>query len=285
MRVQKQEIGFGAERDRRSLLTDCVGSLSQYCSASPMHPAAKYVAAPLIGIGIAPAFQTQTLATIVAFDRAEASFANITQTNMVRVSSFNGLNGLLLGLDLLPQPLEPSGASAGIEVFRAEPLFEATRKLLGTVEDRRFPIAPGQHLLCAYKAHHAPGPCHLYGSMAIAIPEDRTKDADLFMEDHGTLAAEDLPRQVEGLRQAMLDSVRAVGENLRVRYRHVFLSVQLREVPDGHIGCALTAAPYIQLARNAVPEEGVGALAAMSVGEWERQVSHRFVGGVPPVHW
>lgn len=239
-----------------------------------------YVAAPLISFGVAPMMPTETLPRIVAFDRAEAAFANITQTNMVRVSSFNGLDGLLLGVDLLPQPVEEIGEFDGTRILRAEPIFEATRSLLGGIADRRFPIAPGQHLLCAYKAHYALGPCSLYGSMAIAIPEDRTKDADLFMEDLGTVPP---AGGTDGLRRTMLGSVRLVGENLRARYRHVFLSVQVRNVPEGHIGCALTAAPYIRLARGAVPDEGAHALATMRIHEWERKVGHRFVGHAPSV--
>ena len=67
-----------------------------------MCPTDAYIAAPLIAFGVTPRLASETLTKIVAFDRAEASFANITQTNMVQVSSFNGLNGILLGFDLLP---------------------------------------------------------------------------------------------------------------------------------------------------------------------------------------
>jgi histidine decarboxylase len=194
---------------------------------------------------------------------------------MVRVSSFNGLSGALLGLDLLPQPpaLSPLLPEEP-EVYAAEPLFAATRSLLGTVTERRFPIRPGQHLLCAYKELVIEGPARLYGAMAIAIPEDPRRDADLFMEDHGVLDTDCTKQCVAA---ELLGSVRQVGENLGVRYARVFLSVQERFVPSSLVGCVLTAAPYLKLARGAVPPAGASALGSLSVAGWESLVSDAFL--------
>jgi histidine decarboxylase len=250
--------------------------MERYCSAAALEATAGYIAAPLISLAAVPRLASDTLSRIVAFDRAEASFANITQTNMIRVSSFNGLNGLLLGYDLLPQPLRFSPAAPErTNVFSADGLFEATRALLGTVAEPRFPIAPGQHLLCAYKAHFAVGPCELYGAMAIAVPVDRSRNADLFMEDHGTF---EIPRTEQSIAADLLSSVELVGDNLGVRYEKVFLSVRSIHVPEGHIGCALTAAPYINLAKAAVPPQGVESLAGLPLADWEAAVGDQFLG-------
>lgn len=282
-----------------------IGPFDRYCSASGMQPTDAYVTAPLIGTGVAPLATTagsssngssrhgsaDLLARIVAFDRAEASFANITQTNLVQVSSFNGIDGLLLGYDLLPQPFEPhpllastrGDRSGDFPVFDAEPLFAATRALFGTVCDKRFPIAPGQHLLCAYKTMHHAGPCLLYGALAAAIAEDRKENADLFMEDHAVLSS-DVCGDEEALRQPLMeslyrliDSVRQISENLGVHYARLFVGHRTIAVQEGEIGCVLTAAPYINLARNAVQHSTPEHLAHISLREWQGIVEPHFL--------
>ena len=146
-------------KDVASLLPRVIGPFDSYCSSSGLLPTSAYITAPLIATGLASMecshSGSKLLDQIIAFDRAEASFANITQTNMVTVSSFNGLSGLILGYDLLKQELKPFPVldpERYPNVFNAEPLFQATQALFGTIRDKRFPIAPGQHLLCAYKS-------------------------------------------------------------------------------------------------------------------------------------
>lgn len=257
----------------------CVGPLARHCTAAPLRPDSAYVAAPLLSFGLSPRLASASLSRTVAFDRAEGAGANVTQTNMVRVSSFNGPDGLLLGYDLLAGELAPSGLAPGRpEALDAAPLFAATRALLGTVAERRFPIAPGAHLLCAYKEYFLEGPGTLYAAFAIGLPEDRERDADLFMEDVGALGGgTGVEGQRRGLAEALLDSAALVGENLGVRYRRVLVAVEAFDVPEGHVGCALAAAPYVQLAEGAVPDEGPEALARLSVAEWEETVSPRFL--------
>ena len=161
----------------------------------------------------------------------------------------------------------------------AEPLFEVTRCVLGTIHNQRFPIAPGQHLLCAYKTYQAVGPCQVYGAMAIAIPEDRTRNADLFMEDHGVFdPGHDMTRQRQAIAESLLESVALIGENIGVRYERILISVQVRDVPEGCYGCVLTAAPYLNLAKGAGPRQGVTALAGMSLADWEADVANQFLG-------
>ena len=265
------------------MIDRCVGPFERHCAAAPMRPDSAYVAAPLLAFGDSPLLASASLSRTVAFDRAEAAGANVTQTNMVRVSSFNGPDGLLLGHDVLPCDPVRSGLAPGRpEALDAEPLLGATRALLGTVDEPRFPIRPGQHLLCAYKEHFVEGPGLMYAAFAIGVPEDRERDADLFMEDVGVFDAhEDEEAQRRRLAGALLDSAALVGENLRVRYGRVYVAVRVRRVPEGSVGCALAAAPYLQLARLAVPDDGLDALARMSPPEWERSVAGRFLGDGP----
>ncbi len=43
----------------------------------------------------------------------------------------------------------------------------------------------------------------------------------------------------------------------------------------GEIGTALTVAPYIVLAKDAVPKEGFGKLNEMSLNEWEKSIGFK----------
>ncbi len=186
--------GSGGRKKVAEIIPRIVGPFKRYCSACGMQPTDAYVTTPLIGIGVTKRTCSHSgsrlLDDIIAFNRAEAGAANITQTNLVAVSSFNGLQGLLWGYDLLPQPLRRHPclpAQVYPHVYDVRPVTEATQALYGTVTAPRFPVAPGQHLLCAYKTCHHDGPSVIYGALAIAIAADRSRHADLFLEDHGTL--------------------------------------------------------------------------------------------------
>lgn len=264
-----------------------VGPFENHCCGCPVLPSGAYVTTPLIGTGvttIACAHSgSQLLDHIIAFDRAEASFANITQTNLVQVSSFNGPQGLLLGYDILRQEKKRHplvSLEKHPNVFDAEPLMQATRALYGTIQNKRFPILPGQHVLSAYKAFYKNGPCLLYGALAIAIAEDRTRDADLFMEDHGTLVATrseaaDQEQETTVL-ENLIDSVHRIGDNLSVRYERLFVGLRIQPVQAGQVGCVLTAAPYIHLAKNAVRRSAPELLPRLSLAEWEEETKMHY---------
>lgn len=263
-------------RYTKRIIHNCVGPYESRCASAGIVPGGSYIAAPLIGFGLCAneaEHSSPMLQSIVAFDRAESSTANLTQTNLIRVSSFCGVNGLLWGYDLARQPLRPHASlvDSVTDVYDLTPLCDATQALLGTVEKPRFPIAPGEHLICAYKSHTVRGPCRLYGAMAVAIAAERNRHADLFMEDHGVLSherGEDTQIQESKMLRHLLHSVEQVGENLRVEYSKVFVGLRSRWVPEGHVGCVLTAAPYLHLAQRAVPQQPE-ALLDMTLDEWQ----------------
>lgn len=277
-------------RDVMRLLPKVIGPFDQYCSGCPLSPEAAYVTAPFIGIGVIRSTQKpgiSPLERILAFDRAEAEWANLTQTNLVTVSSFNGIQGLLLGYDLLKSEQRPHPLVMAGNTYDAEPLFLTTRMLLGPVRQKRFPIAPGQHLLCATKIFFSEGPSIIYGAMAIGIPEHRDRNAELFMEDHGVFSATPSTERVDIADQRrvledLVDAVKRIGENVGVAYREIFLGIRVRQVGRGEVGCVLTAAPYIHLARNAVPATGIELLASMSQPSWEVAVRRHFLGNNDP---
>lgn len=267
-------------RNDTDIVTRIVGPFACHCSGCGINPAGAYVTTPLIGLGVIPQSgspgSSHLLDSILAFDKAEAETANITQTNLVQVSSFNGPNGLLLGYDLLSQPLSPHLLlpSNSCNVLDAAPLFATTRALYGTISAPRFPIAPGQHILCAYKTLCLNGPCRLYGALAVAIPADRTRNADLFLEDHGTLQeASNDTAQERAVLERLVDATQQIGDNLRVEYQTVLVGFRSCIVPSGEVGCVLTAAPYIHLAQRAIPQGKPELLLEMTLPEWEQATS------------
>ena len=271
-----------------ALLQRVIGSFDRYCCGCGMQPTDAYVTTPLISTGVTTLqcshSGSQLLDHIIAFDRAEASFANITQTNMIAVSSFNGLHGLLLGYDILPQRLAAHpllGSKTGLDIYDAEPLFAATQALYGTIAHQRFPIAPGQHILCAYKTLYRNGPCVLYGALAVAIAKDRDGNADLFMEDHGILVGTNSEaanaEQESAVLHNLIDAVGKIGDNLAVQYHQIFIGFRSCVVEAGEVGCVLTAVPYIRLAQKAVPGNQPELLHQMSLQQWEEATQPYFL--------
>jgi len=190
------------------------------------------------------------------------------------VSSFNGPQGLLWGYDLLPQPFAAHPLASDPRVRSAQPLLDATTALYGTISSPRFPIMPGQHVLCAYKTGYQNGPCVLYGALAVAIAADRQRNADLFLEDYGPLAdGQDEERSGVGeadreraVLEHLIDAVDRIRDNLRVEYSAIFVGFRACRVRAGEVGCVLTAAPYVHLARSAVPYGQLELLPSMPLG-------------------
>jgi histidine decarboxylase len=266
-------------RDLKRILPDIISPWEEYCSSAGTSPSSCYIAAPTIGSGVAKLNYTHTgsqlLDKIVAFDRAEASAANLTQTNMITVSSFNGLNGALWGYDICKEPERKHNLVNNEKysnVFDLEPLLIATHELFGGIHNKHFPIAPGQHLLCAYKCLYENGPTMMYGALAVAIAKDRSRNADLFMEDHGTLFVthnkqSNLEQQTTVI-ENLIQAVQNVSDNLGVEYEKIFVALKCKAVNPGEVGCMITAAPYVKLAKKAVPENPM-QLAEMSLSDWK----------------
>jgi histidine decarboxylase len=68
----------------------------------------------------------------------------------------------------------------------------------------------------------------------------------------------------------IVDSVVLCGEDQGVKYKEIFVGFKNEWVPGGFVGCGLTCAPYLVLARKAVPSPA-SKLLDMSLSEWERQ--------------
>lgn len=249
-----------------------------------------YISVLKLETGVVKADMDKVLEGIVSYDRAESDGAYVGQINMVAASSFNGLNGAVWGYDLAKEesiaarsikPLFTRKRSDGVEipVYSVHPLLEAGERFFGTSDKRRFPLLPGAHVNCAVKSSTVVGPTSVWCAIALAIAEDRRKDSNLFIEDAG----DSIPADSEEARAAYLEqllekiatSIVRCGDDNNVKYKEIFVGFKTRWVPEGHVGCALTCAPYIVLAKKAIPSSGPASLLKMSLPEWEKEMGFK----------
>jgi histidine decarboxylase len=221
---------------------------------------------------------------IVSYDRCEKNDAYIGQINMLTASSFCGLNGALWGYHLAiadsiaDKTLAPlyyeAQANQPIPVYPVEPLLDATMRLFGVAEQRRFPPMPGAHVICANKSVTQMGSCWVWSAIAVAIAADPNRDANLFIEDADTLPGDLKTEWVVELLHArdrnVTKSMILCGQDQDVLYREIFVGHKYQYIPEGFVGCALTCAPYILLAQNAIPpSQPASHLLSMTLSQWE----------------
>ncbi|MFN2222597.1 MAG: histidine decarboxylase, pyruvoyl type [Candidatus Promineifilaceae bacterium] len=221
---------------------------------------------------------------INAFDLAEIERMDLGQLNILRASSFCGPQGLIWGYDVavsdqlrdrrITELQDESGRS--VSVYDGESLIESAAALFGTVRQRRFPIAPGSLCPAAWKHVTAVRPGRLFATLAIGIPEERDHFACSLMEDVGTVS-ESVMASDSRWRQEIVgqtaSSVLAIMANQGAACREVFVAMASVEVNEKEAGCALVMAPYFSLARQALPEGGIGHLRNMKTSEWLKAVS------------
>ena len=219
---------------------------------------------------------------INAFDLAEVEGTNLGQLNVITVSSFCGPRGLIWGYDVC-QPAEGQlrigsarRGSQHAEVYDLGGLTTPFERLIGSVAAPRFPFMPGSHVPAALKSKTSREPGILYAALALGIPEDRSRQACLMMENTGHCPPDsdwDADRATILDRQA--HSVLAVGENQGVRYRQIFVGISSVAIEPGQTGCAMALAPYMRLAQDALIEGR--DLGQMTIDEWEDATRDRFL--------
>jgi histidine decarboxylase len=232
---------------------------------------------------------------IVSYDRCEKNDAYIGQINMLTASSFCGLNGAVWGYDLAmadeikngtlkPMFYQNQGRMA-IPVYPVYPLLDCARRLFGMDLVRRFPPMPGAHIICANKNFTSdisvePDPtCWVWAAIALAIAQDRNRDANLFIEDAGKYGTSStpLPEVITFLDQtlrAVTKSMVLCGQDQRVLYREIFAGYVYHRVDVNQVGCSLTCAPYVLLAKNAIPPGGPAAqIIHLTISQWEKALN------------
>jgi histidine decarboxylase len=281
---------FGEELTLEDTVNGAVGPYDSYCDGygNPGASGTGYISVLTLETGRSPADMDEILEGIVAFDRAKAQGTYIGQINMITASSFCGLNGAVWGYHLARadsiadntlEPLFMTKRSDGVEipVYPVEPLLDAGKRLFGTNKARRFPLVPGAHVRCAVKSQTVEGPNSVWCAIALAIAEDRTKDSNLFIEDAGAAIplkkVETLVTYLDRLYKNIARSVIRCGDDQNATYKAIFVGCRAAKIPRGHTGCALTCAPYVVLAKKAIPDgKKPGDLLAMTISEWEKAV-------------
>lgn len=276
--------------DLETVVDGAIGPFEKYCDG--------YGTAGANGLGYISVLKLQTgkvkadmdvvLENIVSYDRAESLGTYVGQINMIAASSFNGLNGAVWGYHLAKEesiangtqkPLFTKQRSDGgqIPVYSVEPLLNAGQRLFGSAAHRRFPILPGAHVSCAVKDHTVMGPTSVWCAIALAIAEDRTQDSNLFIEDAGDVPDlkddEQRVAYLDALMHNIATSIVRCGDDSGVKYKEIFVGYKTEWIPEGHVGCALTCAPYVVLAKNAIPAgKHPHEMLSMTISEWEKSV-------------
>ncbi|MCP4838395.1 MAG: histidine decarboxylase, pyruvoyl type [Planctomycetes bacterium] len=280
---------------------EAIGPFKQYCDGygRPGAQGIGYVSVLKVSTGVVEKTDDLLLDDIVAYDRAEANDAYIGQINMETASSFCGVAGQIWGYDIaVSDDIEENKQAplfsvkqydgSDLQVYDAAPLMEAGKALFGTEKDRRFPPAPGAHVICANKSVTSYRPKSgepdstknesngVWSYIAISISKNREKDACLFIEDAGLWTKNDNPKDLEAFldkhRKSVLWSITACGKDQSVLYDRTYISYAYVIMEPGQIGTALTVAPYIVLAQDAVPRKGFSELNTMTLKEWEKEV-------------
>lgn len=275
--------------DLTSVVKGAIGPFNKYCDGygNPGSSGLGYICAMALNIGIVKQDMDKVLEGIVAYDRAETQGeAYFGQINMIAASSFCGLNGALWGYDLAKnediasnkvKPLFEVQRHDGkkIPVYSADPLLDSAARLFGSNNQRRFPLLPGAQVICATKEYVATGPKHIWSAIAISIAENRTKDSCLFVEDAGEIAVENpdgLEKFGDELRRKIAKCAIRCGKDNNALYKEIWISYRIKWIPEGQVGCALVAAPYLVLAKDALPDNDPQKLLNMTISEWETKV-------------
>jgi histidine decarboxylase len=271
------------------VVNGAVGPFDSYCDGYG-HAGASglgYVSVLKLQTGAVTADMDTVLEGIVSYDRAETLGAYVGQINMVTASSFCGLNGAVWGYHLAKhesiadgsiEPLFTSKRGDGVEipVYSVEPLLEAGQHLFGTAEEKKFRLLPGAHVNCAVKSHTVTGPTTIWSAIGLAMAEDREQDSNLFVEDAGDSpdlrSDEERTAYLDQLMEHMATSIVRCGDDSHVKYEKIFLGYKTEWIPEGTVGCALTCAPYVVLAKDAVPASGAASMLSMTVKEWEKAI-------------
>jgi histidine decarboxylase len=256
-----------------------------------------YVSVLKVSVGQVFKSDDALLDGIVAYDRAEANDAYAGQINMITASSFCGLAGQIWGYDLAqadeiknnsetPVLYVTQYDGSQLPVYDGKHLLDAGIALFGTEDNRRYPPVPGGHIICANKSITSLRPINakvesdlkdgeafgVWCYIAISITRDRDTSADLFIEDAGLWTKNDQQDELKAFlddhRKSVAMSIVACGKDQSVLYDRTYISYNYLIMEPDFIGTALTCAPYITLARKAVPDNDFSLLKNMTLSDW-----------------
>lgn len=280
-----------------SVVEGAIAPFDHFCDGygNPGSSGLGYISFLKLEIGKVRTEMDPGLEGIVSYDRAETEGSYIGQINMSTVSSFNGINGAIWGYDLAKEEDIANGTKTPlffkkrkdgklIPIYSMDSLLDAGVRLCGTKEARRFPPLPGAHVPCAAKSETLAGPASIWCGIALAIAEDRTKDANLFIEDVGhdqkVLTKKSREQYLRIFYEKVVESIIKCGDDSNVKYKEIYVGYKSEWIPKGYIGCSLACAAYVVLAKNAIPpEKQPKDLLKMTITEWEQAVG--LSSGIP----
>jgi histidine decarboxylase len=271
------------------VLNGVVGPFDDYCDGygNPGASGMGYISVLKLSTGVVARQMDSVLDAVISQDRAEKNDAYAGQINMQNTSAFSGINGAIWGYDVARHDGLTNGTirplmrrrrldGVAVPVYPVAPLLEAGEKLFGSERTRRYPLLPGAHVVGATKSISVRGPASVWSAIALAVAQDRERDSSLFVLDVGQHEPGSDPTQDESFLETrmenIVDSVMLGGADQDVKFRELFIGFKSQTIPDGYVGSALSCAPYLVLARNAVPEPAT-QLLGMSLKEWDEMHS------------
>ncbi len=290
--VSVTEIKSNSSMSLPDVVNGAVGPSQKYCMGylNPQASGLGYISTLKLSTGLVNvAGLDPGTEGIVSYDRCEKNDAYIGQINMLTASSFCGVNGAVWGYHLAvadeiangtlkPMFYQSGDGPAPIPVYPVSPLLECARRLFGVAGQRRFPPMPGAHVVCAnknYTSDLTEGPTWVWAAIALAIADDRDSEANLFIEDAGKYGTVyDGPAEVKKFLDQTLHAVTKsmvlCGVDQGVRYKEIYAGYVYQFADNNQVGCALTCAPYVLLAQNAIPPQmQASQLLGMRISKWE----------------
>ncbi len=271
-------------------LNNAISPYNDYCDGfgCPGSSGNSYILGLVLGVGKDSIKLSHpgssVLDEINAFDLAEVDSTYIGQLNMIIVSSFCGPQGLIWGYDIVANKLSNNitqkkyynNKGENIKIYSADSVIDSTKALFGTRDKKIFPIKPGSHVPFAGKNYKFEGPKRIYCAIAMGIPEDRENSAVLLMEDIGWIPSNYRKSNIKEIYSIIYDnlirSVIEVGENQKIAYKTILISLRDLVINSGEMGCSLVAAPYFTLARNAINNISINGAVESSLSTWQKSI-------------
>ncbi len=285
------------EYDPKYVVNGAVGSERDFCMGY-MNPGASgngYITTIKLSVGLVDIPQPDIgdipldigTSGIVSYDRCECNDAYIGAINMLTASSFSGQLGAVWGYDLamadglrdnlLYSQKWPDGTST--PVYSIYPLLDATKRLFGTAQQRRFNTLPGAFVVCANK-NKTPKlkkgeTAWAWSFLALSFIEDKSRGSNLFIEDcnyfPGDWSFDQVKANLDDTLHKVTECTVLCGVDQGIKYKETFIGYKLVHITEDKVGCSLACAPYVTLARNAIP---VGMnpsdLTDMTINQWEQ---------------
>lgn len=250
----------------------------QYCRGymEPGNIGTGYVTGLKVDAGVCDKTDDDVLDGILSYDRAETKNAYIGQINMTTASSFTGVQGHVIGYDLLRSPEVDKAKplftvkqwdGSDLPIYDAKPLQDALVEYFGVNNERRHYPAPGSFIVCANKGVTAERPKEdgelkpgqgygVWSAIAISFAKDPSKDSSMFIEDAGvweTPNEDELLEYLDTRLHAIAKSVAECGRDANTAFECTWIGFAHAMMEPGQVGNAITVGPYVALPIDSIP--------------------------------